>query len=58
MEAIDITESFEAVFNAPVHAKAAVTALEAARQHMTVREFNGHYDRWLDIVMPLTQSAS
>ncbi len=57
MEAIDITESFEAVFNAPVHAKAAVTALEAARQHMTVREFTGHYNRWLDLAMPV-QSAS
>lgn len=58
MEATDFTDSFNAVFNAPEHAKRAITALEAARHHMTVKQFTERYQQWLDHVMFTAQSAS
>lgn len=46
MYAIDLTDSFNALFHAPVRALASMLALEAARHSMAVEDFTEAFIQW------------
>lgn len=47
MYAIDLTDSFNALFHAPVRALASMLALEAARHGMAVEDFTEAFIQWI-----------